>query len=234
MVSMIITMLCQVSQCNESARYMERMEEMLILSQQLDFRDVRAIPLISASRWLVRRGDCTRLTWKDNGDKLTFGRRVHKQSLALFLLTDMLVVTKKKSEEKFLVLDHCSRNMVQMSALESVDTVPGLDTGHTPVTGVWLTLLQNHENKTVEMLLSFTSETERLRWLETMTPVTDTVDPDTGEKVYEQWDCPRVEVVRPHPELELSPGDTANVLRKTQDGDNNDNDDDNKLESSKL
>ena len=27
-----------VSQCNESARYMERMEEMLILSQQLDFR----------------------------------------------------------------------------------------------------------------------------------------------------------------------------------------------------
>lgn len=28
----------QVSQCNESARYMERMEEMLILSHQLDFR----------------------------------------------------------------------------------------------------------------------------------------------------------------------------------------------------
>lgn len=27
-----------VCQCNESARYMERMEEMLILSQQLDFR----------------------------------------------------------------------------------------------------------------------------------------------------------------------------------------------------
>ena len=29
-----------VCQCNESARYMERMEEMLILSQQLDFRCV--------------------------------------------------------------------------------------------------------------------------------------------------------------------------------------------------
>merc|ERR1712228_673748 len=35
-----------VTQCNESPRYMERMEEMLILSHQLDFRDVRAIPLI--------------------------------------------------------------------------------------------------------------------------------------------------------------------------------------------
>ena len=78
------------------------------------FRDVRAIPLISASRWLVRRGDCTRLTWKENGEKLTFGRRVHKQSLALFLFTDMLVVTKKKGEERFLVLDYSSRNMVQV------------------------------------------------------------------------------------------------------------------------
>ena len=78
------------------------------------FRDVRAIPLISASRWLVRRGDCTKLTWKENGEKLTFGRRVHKQSLALFLLTDLLVVTKKKGEERFLVLDYTPRNMVQV------------------------------------------------------------------------------------------------------------------------
>ena len=32
-----------VCQCNESARYMERMEEMLILSQQLDFRSVLSV-----------------------------------------------------------------------------------------------------------------------------------------------------------------------------------------------
>ena len=30
----------------------------------LYFRDVRAIPLISASRWLVKRGECQRLSWK--------------------------------------------------------------------------------------------------------------------------------------------------------------------------
>ena len=80
-------------------------------------RDVRAIPLISASRWLVRRGDCTGLTWKEHGEKLTFGRRVHKQSLALFLLTDLLVVTKKKGEERFLVLDYTPRNMVQVHVI---------------------------------------------------------------------------------------------------------------------
>ena len=87
-------------------------------------RDVRAIPLISASRWLVRRGDCTRLTWKEHGEKLTFGRRVHKQSLALFLLTDLLVVTKKKGEERFLVLDYTPRNMVQVSRFLLISLTP--------------------------------------------------------------------------------------------------------------
>merc|ERR1712117_794312 len=122
-----------VQECNDSARTMERMEELLILSQQLDFRDVRAIPLISASRWLVRRGDCTRLTWKDSGEILTFGRRVHKQSLTLFLLTDMLVVAKKKGEEKYVVIDYSFRNLVQMTLLDSVETIPGLDVNSYPV-----------------------------------------------------------------------------------------------------
>ena len=76
---------------------------------------MRAIPLISASRWLVRRGECTRLSWKE-GEKMTFGRRVTKHQLTLFLLTDLLLVTKKKGEERFLVLDYTPRNMVQVGA----------------------------------------------------------------------------------------------------------------------
>ena len=41
-----------VCQCNESARYMERMEEMLILSQQLDFRCVNVV-IILTPRYIV-------------------------------------------------------------------------------------------------------------------------------------------------------------------------------------
>ena len=85
-----------VAECNEGARRMERMEEMLILSRQLDFREVKAIPLISASRWLVKKGDLTRLTWRENDGKLTFGKRISKCTLHFFLFTDLLVVTKKK------------------------------------------------------------------------------------------------------------------------------------------
>ena len=50
--------------------------------------------------------------------------------------------------------------------------------------------------------------------------------------MYEQWDCPRVEMVEANTELDLSPGDSANVLRKTHDGDDETNRDN--IESSKL
>ena len=82
---------------------------------------MRAIPLISASRWLVRRGECTRLSWKE-GEKMTFGRRVTKHQITLFLLTDLLLVTKKKGEERFLVLDYTPRNMVQVGQHHTHDT----------------------------------------------------------------------------------------------------------------
>ena len=194
-------------------------------------RDVKAIPLISASRWLVKRGECTRVTWKESGEKLTFGRRVHKQNLALFLFTDLLVVTKKKGEERYLVLDYSPRNMLQISPLDSVEGVPGLGESQQPGYAVWLTLLQNQESRTLEMLLNFSSDCERERWVEVLTPVSSRVP---GETIYEQWDCPRVQAVSHHQpdqadQLDLQPGDTANVLKKTKDGDDNV-----EIESSKL
>ena len=197
------------------------------------FRDVKAIPLISASRWLVKRGEATRVTWKENGEKLTFGRRVHKQNLALFLFTDMLVVTKKKGEERYLVLDYCPRNMLQITPLDSVEGVPGLGESQQPGYAVWLTLLQNQESRTLEMLLNFSSDWERERWVEALTPVMSEV---AGERIYEQWDCPRVQAVSQHrpghrEELSVEPGDTANVLKKTKDGDD---DQSVEIESSRL
>ena len=44
-----------------------------------------------------------------------------------------------------------------------------------------------------------------------------------GEKIYERWDCPRVEVISSHEpsehdEIAIYKGETANVLKKTNDG----------------
>jgi len=206
-----------VTECNESARSMERMEELLLLSQQLDFRELKAVPIISASRWLVKKGDATKICLKEGGEsaKLTFGRRVQKAQLTLVLLTDLLLITKRKSEEKLLVQDYCPRNMVQI-----VDShaVTGLcEPGSFPL---WLTLLQNSESRTQEILITFNSPAERSAWAHLLTPASSQVD---GEKIYEGWDCPKVEAIQSFiPEADEEIGidvcETASVLKKSLDG----------------
>ncbi|TRY79094.1 hypothetical protein TCAL_13563 [Tigriopus californicus] len=199
---------------------MERMEELLLLSHQLDFKDVRAVPLISASRWLVKRGEVTRIWWRDNAEaRLTFGRKVNRQTLTLFLFTDLLVIAKKKGDEQFAVVDHCPRNLVTLAEVDSLDGIPGGGKYLSESNMCWLTLLQNHDAKTVEWLISFNFESDRLRWIEQVTPQ-QSHNPE--EKIYEEWDCPQVEGVANYStqdsdELTLQIGETANVLRKLSD-----------------
>ena len=154
-----------------------------------NYRGLKSIPLISSSRWLVKRVKCTKISWKENPEKLTFGKRVNKQNLVLFLFTDLLLICKKKrlkddawnkifnfpfySDDKFAVVDYSHRNMVEVSELESSHGIPGL--GEQSGFPAWLTLLQNHENKTQEMLISFNSESDRYRWIEVVSPAISNV-----------------------------------------------------------
>ena len=86
---------------------------------------------------------------------------------------------------------------------------------------VLFTMLQNHENKTIEWMLTFPTETEKNQWIELVTP--NTTSPENpSEKIYEDWDCPLVEAVASieaenSNELPMQKGDKANVLRKLSD-----------------
>merc|ERR1712223_465243 len=215
-----------VTECNDSALIEGRRKEMLLLEQQLKFRgDVKLFPLCSASRWLVKRGDATRIYWKENAEaKLTFGRKVSKQMYNFLLFNDILVIAKKKSDGSFLVVDYCPRNLVQMSTLLEDDKLPygmanakNIDLNQV----VLFTMLQNHENKTIEWMLTFPTETEKNQWIELVTP--NTTSPENpSEKIYEDWDCPLVEAVASieaenSNELPMQKGDKANVLRKLSD-----------------
>lgn len=60
--------------------------------------------------------------------------------------------------------------MLQVCELESSEGVPGLGGGDQGGFALWLTLLQNHEHKTQEMLLSFPSDSDRGRWISVVTP----------------------------------------------------------------
>lgn len=216
-----------VAECNEGARKMERYEEMMLLSRQLEFpQSVKPVPLISSARWLVRSGALTQLIWRNDDAKLTFGRKVNKISVHLFLFTDILVVTKRKSEENFCVVDHCPRNLVQMSSMEDLPQ-PQQQQLQPPLKGgaggrhlVLLTMLQNQDSKTVEMVLSCGSESDRERWLAAVSPPKSD---NPNEQLYEMWDCPQVRSEHPYvaqqpDELSLDVGDVVNVLRKTKDG----------------
>ncbi|KAM6977919.1 rho guanine nucleotide exchange factor 16 [Aplochiton taeniatus] len=99
-----------VNSCNDGARRMERTEQMYTIQKQMDFGKIKPFPLVSSSRWLQKRGElgaCTEelsLFWK------TFS---HK-SYHLFLFNDVLIVTKKKSEECFVVLDYATLDYVEV------------------------------------------------------------------------------------------------------------------------
>jgi len=145
------------------------------------------------------------------------------------------------------VFDHCPRNLLTLSEVDasevptaaanssrqplkattSSEGSPGASAPSSTTAGVaeechaWLTLLQNHESRTVEWLVAFASGEERSRWRAAVTPAREsTANPD--ERIYEDWDCPRVEAAVDidgggDDRLGMRRGDTANVLRKLSD-----------------
>jgi len=191
------------------------MEELIVISKLLDFRDLRAIALVSSSRWLVRQTEAVRIQWKESTEsvRLTFGKRNNKQTLVLYLFTDLLVISKKKSDVHYAVIDYCARNLVQVSSLNKEDSpIPGLPEHN--CYPVWLTLLQNNENKTQEMLVYFPSAAERDKWMNLLnsTPIQE-----VDEVVFPDWDAPLVEIAAPFSvgeNIVFQPGETLRVARK--------------------
>ncbi|XP_060800415.1 uncharacterized protein LOC106140556 isoform X2 [Amyelois transitella] len=223
-----------VSQCNEGARNTERIEEMFRVARCIEFPGgVRNPPVLGPAccrrdrrpvRWLVRSGEMTQLVWKTDEMKLTFGKKFHKIPLYLFLFNDLLVITKKKSEENFVCVDHCPRSLLEVCSAEGAAGAGAAGAGGGGGAGaakhaLLLTLLENHEGRTVEMLMSCASETDAGRWAEALAPAAGA----DGEAVYAGWDCPQVAALYAYApaqpdELPLSEGDVINVTRKTSEG----------------
>ncbi|CAI6348430.1 unnamed protein product [Macrosiphum euphorbiae] len=205
-----------VQNCNESTRKLERYEEMLLLSQQLEFsskKEMKAMSVASSSRWLVRSGSMLHLTVPDG--KLTFSRKmIRPTKLYFFLFNDMFFIAKRKSDGNYTVVDYCARNFVEMEhTTESVLTSSYKNL-------LKLTILENHEAKTIEMLLSCDSESSKKRWIEAMSPP---ISSNPEETLYNEWDCPQVFSEHPYvaiqpDELSLQNGDIVKVLTKMNDG----------------
>ncbi|XP_007449014.1 PREDICTED: rho guanine nucleotide exchange factor 16 isoform X2 [Lipotes vexillifer] len=155
-----------VRQCNEGAHRMERMEQMYTLHTQLDFSKVKSLPLISASRWLLKRGEL--FVVEETG---LFRKLSSRPTCYLFLFNDVLVVTKKKSEDSFVVQDYAQLDHIQVQKMEpSEASLPGGSNRSSFVPHTFqLTLLHNSEGRQEKILLSSDSASDRARWITALT-----------------------------------------------------------------
>lgn len=158
-----------VRQCNEGARRMERTEMMYTINTQLEFR-IKPFPLVSSSRWLSKRGELIGFV-EDTG---IFSKRTSRQQVYFFLFNDVLIVTKKKSEESYSVTDYAMRCQLQAETCEAEElnlspmkTASGmLYSRQCSVNYLFrLTMVSNHAGEKVEMVFGADSPSDRARWL---------------------------------------------------------------------
>ncbi|XP_063975771.1 uncharacterized protein Exn isoform X2 [Diachasmimorpha longicaudata] len=206
-----------VTECNEGARTAGRQIEMETLARKLVY-STKVSPVDLRGRYLVRSGPVTQIMAKAGSEYvLTFRKKYQKTPLYLLLFTDYILVAKAKSsagqEETYTVIDACKRNLVELEKVPEDSPFAGRH-------AMLLTLLENHNNRHVEYVLSCQNDTERERWLDAVSPP---VSSSVGETLYESWDCPQVMALYSYApiqpdELSLQPGDVINVVRKMADG----------------
>ncbi|XP_036601674.1 rho guanine nucleotide exchange factor 16 [Trichosurus vulpecula] len=151
-----------VKQCNEGAHKMERTEQMYNLQTQLDFSKIKAFPLISASRWLLKRGELCLVE-----EPSLFRKISSRPTCYLFLFNDALMVTKKKSEEHYVVMDYAKMDQIQVKKVEPDEiSLPGGSNRSSSIPYPFqVTMLKNSEGKQEQILLSSDSSSDRARWI---------------------------------------------------------------------
>lgn len=199
--------------CNTEVGKMKQMEELIHISTTLEFDKLKAIPIISQTRYLEKKGELQEMS---KGATL-FNMRAKFTPVYFFLFNDLLVIAAKKGAERFVVLDHAHRSLVQVQPIEESGT------GGSPFEHCFnLTLLENHQGRLFERLIKASSQSDMDRWMAAF-PNTTNQERDDKEVIYEDWDCPQVQCVEQYiaqqaDELNLEPTEIINVIRKTNEG----------------
>ncbi|XP_036404342.1 rho guanine nucleotide exchange factor 15 [Megalops cyprinoides] len=201
-----------IEECNTEVGKMKQMEELIHIAKSLEFDKLKALPIISQNRFLEKQGELQEMAKSGT----LFNIRPKFTPIFLFLFNDLLVLASKKSAERYVVIDHTHRSLVQVKPLDEVSPGPGFD--HC----FCLVLLENHQGRMNERLLKASTQSEMHRWMAAF-PDPNDPDRDAEEVVYEDWDCPQVQcaeqyVAQQADELSLEPTEIVNVIRKTNEG----------------
>ncbi|KAG7464652.1 hypothetical protein MATL_G00167820 [Megalops atlanticus] len=206
-----------IEECNTEVGKMKQMEELIHIAKSLEFDKLKALPIISQNRFLEKQGELQEMAKSGT----LFNIRPKFTPILLFLFNDLLVLASKKRSaccppERYIVIDHAHRSLVQVKPLDEVSPGPGFD--HC----FCLVLLENHQGRMNERLLKASTQSEMHRWMAAF-PDPNDPDRDAEEVVYEDWDCPQVQcteqyVAKQADELSLEPTEIVNVIRKTNEG----------------
>ncbi|XP_065426485.1 rho guanine nucleotide exchange factor 15-like [Chrysemys picta bellii] len=201
-----------IEECNSEVGRMRQTEELIEIAGRIDFDRLKAVPIISQSRRLEKQGALAEVLPRGS----LFGTRPRTVPIHLFLFSDLLLVTQRKSAGRFVVLDYGHRSLVSVQGVGQPPPAPGL------AQAFYLTLLENHCGQACERLCRAPSQSDMHRWMEAF-PQHGAPPSQPQETIYEDWDCPQVQCVEPYlarqaDELSLEPADVVNVLRKTSEG----------------
>uniref|UniRef100_A0A3B4ACZ8 DH domain-containing protein n=1 Tax=Periophthalmus magnuspinnatus TaxID=409849 RepID=A0A3B4ACZ8_9GOBI len=94
-----------VKECNEGVRKMSRTEELISIEKTLEFKS-KSIPIISHSRWLLKKGE-VQLMSGPKSTRTTKGKKLY-QPVYLFLFNNLLLITKRNSSPFFTTMDRYS------------------------------------------------------------------------------------------------------------------------------
>ncbi|XP_038851700.1 rho guanine nucleotide exchange factor 15 [Salvelinus namaycush] len=138
-----------IEECNTQVGKMKQVEELIHLSKTLEFDKLKAIPIISQTRFLEKRGEVQEMA---KGGTL-FNLRPKFTPVYLFLFNDLLIIATKKGSERFVVMDHAHRSLVQVQPIRE-DQALSPSYEHC----FCLTLLENHQGRMMERLMKAPSQ----------------------------------------------------------------------------
>ncbi|XP_077171915.1 rho guanine nucleotide exchange factor 15 isoform X2 [Paroedura picta] len=201
-----------IEECNSEVGRMRHMEELIHIASKIEFDKLKAVPIISQSRQLLKQGELLEVVHRGT----IFGNKPKLVPLYLFLFNDLLLITQRKSSERFVVVDYAHRSLVQAQGCGDMPLGNGAENSF------YLTLLENHQGRSIDHLCRAPTQSDMHRWMGAF-PSHESQPNSKQETIYEDWDCPQVQCIEAYvaaqaDELSLEPTDIVNVLRKTNEG----------------
>ncbi|KAG6939550.1 Rho guanine nucleotide exchange factor 5, partial [Chelydra serpentina] len=194
-----------IKDCNENVQRMKSTEELIYLSQKIDF-ECKIFPLVSQSRRLVKCGELMALDFNTLSPKWKLSTR----PIYLHLFNDRLLLSRPREGGRFVVFDHAAFSDVRGEKCEMKL--------HGANKNVFrLFLLKNNQGKRMEFLFRTETHSEKLRWISALAP------PRGEPDLLESPDSPQVQCIRTYKarendELALEKADIIMVMQNSSDG----------------